>query len=207
MASARRGRGRLSKIELLPEACQPVIAWARDELRRRDRTQTDIYQEFVSKLDEIRREHRGEMEFDTPSFSSFNRRSIKLADLFQRMDQTREIAAALAKSFEAKDSDELTIIAASAIKSLIFELVTEGGESGFNPKEAMQLAAALKSANQAEGVSTARRLKSEEAFKEQVGEAVDKVKAVKGITAETAEQIKAQILGVALDQPEAESAA
>ena len=36
----RKGRGRLSGIELLPAEASPVIAWAANELRSRDRTQT-----------------------------------------------------------------------------------------------------------------------------------------------------------------------
>jgi hypothetical protein len=60
----------------------------------------------------------------------------------------------------------------------------------------MQLAAALKSAMQAQSVSTARRQKVESAFAKDVEKAVDTVARQKGMTAETAEAIKAQILGV-----------
>ena len=75
MARRRTGRGRLTGIELLPAACNGVIAWAANELRDRDRTQTDIYSEFVLKLEALQAEHRGEIEFTIPSFSAFNRYS------------------------------------------------------------------------------------------------------------------------------------
>ncbi|WP_085025581.1 phage protein Gp27 family protein [Ensifer aridi] len=169
------GRGRPTNIEMLPEACGPVVAWAADELQKRDRTQTDIYSEFVSQLEAIQREHRGEIEFPIPSFSAFNRYSIKLATLTSRLNETREIASTLAEKFDAADSDNLTLIAAEAIKTLIFELLTNSGEAGIDPKGAMSLANALRAAAQAQGVSTARRQKVEKDLGEKVGQAVDAV--------------------------------
>lgn len=192
----RAGRGRLSGIELLPEEATPIIVWAADELRKRDRSQLDIYQEFYVKLEELQHEHRGELEFSIPSFSAFNRHAIKLATLSRRLDETREIAGALAKNFDAGASDNLTLIAAEAIKALVFETLTAAGEHGVDPKGAMQLAAALKSAMQAQDVSTARRQKVEAEFAKDVKKAVDTVARAKGMSAETAEAIKSQVLGV-----------
>lgn len=190
------GRGRLSGIEQLPEEAGPIIAAAAEALRDRDRTQIDIYQEFFNALEELKREHRGELEFTIPSFSAFNRYSIKLATLTRRLEATREIAATISKRFDAEASDDLTLIAAEAIKTLVFELLTDGGEAGIDPKGAMALANALHKATQAQGVSTARRIKVEAAFKEKVDQAVESVAKAKGMSAETAETIKAQILGV-----------
>jgi len=191
-----KGRGRLSGIELLPAEATPIIAWAAEELRDRDRTQTNIYQEFCAKLDALQREHRGELELTIPSFSAFNRHSIKLATLTRRLDETREISGVLAEKFDAKASDDLTVIAAEAIKTLVFEVVTAAGEARIDPKGAMNLANALRAAAQAQGVSTSRRQKVEKDFAEKVTEAVDTVARVKGMTAETATAIKEQILGV-----------
>lgn len=190
------GRGRLSNIELLPEQCAPVVAWAAAELQKRERTQTEIYQDFVSQLEGIQREHRGELEFPIPSFSAFNRYSLHLAVMTQRINQTRDIASTLASKFDAGASDDLTLIAAEAIKTLIFELLTAGGEAGIDPKGAMSLANALRSATQAQGISTARRQKVEAEFKEQAEAAIETVAKAKGLTRDTVSDIKAQILGV-----------
>lgn len=195
MANAQ-GRGRLSGIELLPAECNAIIAWAAEQLQGRDRTQLDIFQEFVGKLEAVQREHRGELEFSIPSFSAFNRYSIKLATMTRRLNDTREIAATIAERFDAEASDDLTLIAAEAIKTLVFEVLTDAGESGIAPIGAMQLAAALKNATQAQGISTSRRIKVEQEFKADVEKAVDTVAKTKGMSAETAEAIKAQILGV-----------
>ena len=192
---ASRGRGRLSSIELLPAECDDVIAWAAQELAARDRTQTDIYAEFAARLDEVRAA-APHLDFDTPSFSSFNRYAIRLATMTRRLEEARDIAAAMSEKFDAQGSDDLTKIAAEAIKTLIFELLTMSGEGGIAPKDAMQLANALRSAAQAQGISTARRQKIEAEFEDKVDDAVETVARVKGLTRETAESIKGEILGV-----------
>ncbi len=190
------GRSRLTGIDLLPEECQPIVAWAASELQNRDRTQTEIYEEFVGKLQALDREYRGELEIKVPSFSAFNRYSIKLATMTRRLDETREIATAIAGKFDAQASDDLTLIAAEAIKTLIFELLTSKGESGIDPKGTMALANALRAAAQAQTVSTARRQKVEADFAEKAEKAVNSVTKSRGLTAETAQDILSQILGV-----------
>ncbi|MBD8890162.1 DUF3486 family protein [Roseibium litorale] len=199
--SRRKGRGRLSAIEQLPEECDGIIAWAANELRDRDKTQTEIYREFTGKLEALQKEHRGELEFAIPSFSAFNRYSLKLAHLTRRLEDTRAIAGTIAEKFDAEASDDLTLIAAEAIKTLCFELLTDAGESGMAPKEAMSLANALRAAAQAQGVSTQRRQKVEQQAAEQAAKVIDRVTKVKGFTAETVEEIKSRILGV--QRPEA----
>jgi hypothetical protein len=190
------GRGRLNGLDRLPEEAGPIVAWANEQLREREKTQLEIYSEFFDKLQALQRESHGELEFTIPSKSAFNRYSIKLAALSRRLDETRDIANQLAKSFDAESSDNLTILAAEAIKTLVFELVTAGGESGFDPKGAKAMADALRSASQAQTVSTTRRQRVEKEFAAGAAAAVDKVAKAKGLTAETAEAIKAQILGV-----------
>ncbi len=195
-----RGRGRLSSIELLPSAVDGIIAWASQELAGRERPQTEIYDEFHGKCTALMAEHRGELEFDIPSFSAFNRYSIKLATLTRRLEETREIAASMADRFDPQGSDDLTRIAAEAVKTLVFELLTMSGEGGLPAKDAMQLANALRAAVQAQGLSTDRRQKIEKEFEGKVDVAVEAVAKSRGLTKETSEAIKAQILGVAVDE-------
>ena len=170
-----KGRGQLSAIERLPPECDPIIEWADGQLRDRERTQTEIYEEFFLKMQALQAEHRGELEFTIPSFSAFNRRSTRLAILTRRMEQTSDIAEAIGKRFDAGKSDNLTVIAAEAIKTLVFEILTTAGEAGVDPKGAMALANALHKAAQAQHVSTARRAKVEKEFGQKVGEALEEV--------------------------------
>lgn len=196
MAKRRKGRGRLSSIEQLPCECDQIIVWASNELRSRDRTQKDIYQDFYTQLEALQREHNGELEFDIPSFSSFNRYSLNLAKLTRRLEDTREIAATISERFDAEASDDLTLIAAEAIKTLVFELLTDAGESGVDPKGAMNLANALRAACQAQGVSTTRRQKVEQEFEERASEAIDQVAKAKGLTADTVATLRREFLGL-----------
>ena len=190
-----RGRGRLSAFNLLPPECEGLIAWAAQELAAMARTQTDIYAEFVTQCLALQAEHRGELEFAIPSFSAFNRQSIRLARMTKRLDQTRAMVATLAEKFDAKASDDLTILTADTIKSLVFTLVGEADDR-IDLKDVMHMASALRQAAQAQNISSDRRRKMEEEFAVKVTDAVDKVGKVNGMSAETLERIKAEILGV-----------
>lgn len=190
-----RGRGRLSSFDLLPPECEGLITWAAQELAKLDRTQTDIYAEFVAMCEALMAEHRGELEFAIPSFSSFNRQSIRLARMTRRLDQTRAMVATLAEKFDAKASDDLTILTADTIKSLVFTLVGEADDR-IDLKDVMHMASALRQAAQAQNISSDRRRKMETEFAAKVTDAVDKVGKVNGMSAETLEKIKAEILGV-----------
>ncbi|WP_054310016.1 DUF3486 family protein [Mesorhizobium sp. 1M-11] len=191
-----RGRGRLSGIEQLPPEADHIVAQAAQALQDRERTQLDIYEEFFNALNALKREHRGELEFTVPSFSAFNRYSIRLSAMTRRLEETREIAGAIAGRFNAQASDELTLIASEAIKTLVYELLMDSGRSGVDPKGAQQLASALYRATQAQGVSTSRRLKVEREFANKVTETVDKVAKVAGLSADRASEIRKQVLGL-----------
>jgi transcriptional regulator of met regulon len=194
----RPGRGRLSSIDLLPREVDDIVAWAADELGNRDRTQLDIYEEFVGKLEGRMAEFRGELEFEIPGLRSFNRHAMRLARMSRMLDETREIASALAGKFDPKSSDDLTITTAETIKALVLHMVNAAkGEIDLrHSKNVMELATAFRSALQAQNVSSDRRRKAETEFKARVDEAVSTVARTKGLTSETAEAIKAQILGV-----------
>ncbi len=183
-------RGQLSGIEKLPRAADRAIADAAAALQDRERTQLDIYEEFFNALNALKRESRGELEFSIPSFSAFNRYSIKLAHMTRRLNETREIASTIAKKFDAGDSDNLTLIAAEAVKTLVFELLNNAGEGGMDPQGAMQLANALRSATQAQGVSSKRRVSVEAEFADKARAAVSKVaKSRDGLSEDVADTI------------------
>jgi hypothetical protein len=192
----RLGRGRLNGFEQLPAECDPLIANAARALQDRARTQMEIYVEFFDACQTLMAESHGELDFDIPSKSAFNRYSIRLATMTRRLEETREIAGSIAERFDAEASDDLTLIAAEAIKTLVWEVLTAAGEGGIDPVGAVNLANALKAATQAQGVSTARRQRIEKEFAGKVDDAVEKVAKARGLSAETVEEIKSKILGV-----------
>jgi hypothetical protein len=190
------GRGRLSSFDLLPSEAEGIVAWAASELADRDKTQTGIYAEFVTRCEALMAEHRGELEFDIPAFSSFNRFSVRQARISRRLDETRQIVAVLAKKHDAQASDELTIMTGEMIKSVVLHMLGDGAD-GIEPKDLKALADAARAAQLAQNMSSDRRAKEDAKIAARLGEAVDTVAKARGLTGETAEAIKAQILGVA----------
>ena len=190
------GRGRLSSFDTLPTEAEGIVAWAASELADRDKTQTDIYAEFVGKCEALMAEHRGELEFDIPAFSSFNRYSIRQARLSKRLAETREIVAVLAQKHDAKASDDLTIISGEMIKSVVLHMLGDGAD-GIAPKDLKALADAFRAAQQAQNMSTDRKTKEDAKLAARVGEAVESVAKARGMSAETVQAVKAAILGVA----------
>ena len=189
------GRGRLSSLELLPPEANGIVAWAALELADREKTQTEIYAEFVTRCQQLMAEHRGELEFKIPAFSSFNRFSMRQARMSRRLDQTRDIVKVLSQKHDPQTADEVTIIAAEMIKAAVL-YATGDGEDVMDGKELKALAEALRAAQAAQNLSSTRKAAETKQLQARLGEAVDAVAKAKGLTAETAEQIKSEILGV-----------
>lgn len=194
--SARRGRGRLNAFEQLPPECDPLIARAAERLLDRDAIQVEIYQEFFDSCQRLMAESHGELQFAVPSKSAFNRYSMRLAMMTRRLEETREIAKAISARFDGEASDDLTLIAAEAIKTLVWEVLQAAGENGIDPKGAMALANALRAAAQAQGISTVRRQKVEKEFAEKAKLAVGDAARAKGWSEDTIEEVLSRILGV-----------
>lgn len=198
-----KGRGRLTAIDQLPDECEPIVGWAAQELADRTRTQVEIYGEFKQKLIALQGEQG--LDFDIPSFSAFNRYSVRLAMISRRLEQTREIAATLSERMDAAGSDDLTLIAAEAIKTLIFEVLQAKGEAGIDPKGAMELANALRAASAAQASSSNRRLKLEaeeklrrveSEMKANAEKALDTLSNEPGISKEAIARARRDFLGV-----------
>lgn len=198
-----KGRGRLTAIDQLPEECEPIVSWAAQALADRDTTQVEIYGEFRQKLIALQGEQG--IDFDIPSFSAFNRYSVKLAMVSRRLEQTREIAATLSERMDAAGSDDLTLIAAEALKTLIFEILQSSGEAGLSPKGAMELANALRAASAAQVASSNRRqkLEAEARFRQveadmkaKAAKALDMLESEPGVSREAIKRAKEKFLGV-----------
>lgn len=189
-----KGRGRLSVIDRLPQECDEVVSWAATALVDRDQDQTIIYGEFVEKLIAIQGETG--LGFTIPSRSSFNRHSIKLSQMTRRLEQARVIAETISERMDAKSSDDLTLIAAETIKTLVLEILTSKGEAGLDPKGAKALADALRSAALAQNISTVRRQKHNETFEKQIDETLEKVSGEAGLSSEVIARLRSEFLGV-----------
>ena len=164
----RSGRGRLSSIELLPADAEPIVAWAMQELRLRKHTQVDILNEFNVKLRKLA------VEIGEPvapiSLSAFNRYAIRLASTARRLEETRAIASALTERLEPGDTDDLTVMVAEAIKTLVFEILESSEDGSVDTKGAMELARALQAAASAQSILVGAAAQGREGLRRQGNE-------------------------------------
>ncbi len=183
----RQGRGRLSSMDLIPEDGQDDIVWAVAELNKREKTANDILFELNDRL--------AAKDIDPISKSAFNRKSVKLAAMSNRLNEARHIFSGLAPQFTAEKVDEGTIVLGEFIKLLVFELAqNEGGAIG--TKGAMELARAYLAAIQAQKISAERRRALEADFKAEAEKAIEKVAKVRGVSAEATEALRRELFGI-----------
>jgi hypothetical protein len=182
----RVGRGRLSSIDLLPEEAEPDVVWVSEELRAGKRLQIDILQEFNSRLAD-----RG---IGPVSSSAFNRYSVRKAMQFRQLDEVRRISSELASSLGTDGTDKLTIAVSEMVKMAAFKIL-EGGV--MDPKGVMELARASQAAASAQKISADHRRAIERDERDRAVKAVEKVATARGMTRDTVEAIKREILGIA----------
>lgn len=203
-------RPRPSSIDLLPEECEGVVAWAVQELAHTPRTQTDVYAEFRNRLIAL----QGELglDFDIPHFSSFNRHNLRLAKLTAKMRRTQAIANAVVVNTDGQDADKLTQASTRMLKTLLLETMEKASDDGLSFKEAKDAATAYRQLSLAETVSTGRRQKLDEEEKAKTVEAEMKAKANQaldilsqepGISKEAIARARREFLGV---RPQAKKA-
>ncbi|PCI03860.1 MAG: hypothetical protein COB78_05765 [Hyphomicrobiales bacterium] len=183
-----KGRGQISSIEALPDEADLAVAWAAQELRERKRTAVDIHAEFNHKL--------ADLGLEPISSSAFGRHSMAMAQIARRIEDTRAITQTLTERLEPGQTDDLTIMVAETIKTLVFELLNKHGEAGLTPKDAMEMASALKSAVNAQKVSSDRRRAVEADLAKKVDAVLDKVSTEKGLPATIVAQLRKEFFGM-----------
>lgn len=187
-------RPRPSAIDLLPEECEGVIAWAAQEMANTSRPQTDLYREFSDKLQAVKTEAK--LAFEIPHYSSFTRHNMRLSATLARQRRADQLASAVVANTDSASADQLTRASTRLLKTLIVEMLERAGDKGFKPQEARNAASAVRELAQAELASTHGRQKVEEELAAKAKQAITAVAKAKGLTAETAEAILTQILGV-----------
>ncbi|SDR07829.1 DUF3486 family protein [Pseudovibrio sp. Tun.PSC04-5.I4] len=188
--SKRKGRGRLSSLDLLPPEASNLVDWAAEQLSNRDKTQQEILEEFNGKLIAI------DPTILPISKSAFGRHAVKLATMQRRLKESQSIAKSLAGQMNASAVDDVTVVASQAIKTLVFEILTSAGEAGLSPKGAMELASALRSSVQAQAVSTRRRKEIEADFEKKTDEALDRTAQVAGLNSDQVAKLRSEFLGL-----------
>ncbi len=198
MGSAHRPRrGRLSSLDLLPEAAEPAIAEAMRALRERKKPQTQILTELNATLADI--------GVKSISKSSFNRKALWLMGYGQQLENAREIAAIIGEKLEEAPEGDVGLLLGETLKTLIFDVLSEASLSKKSPSMVMLNLASESLANleRARKLSVETRVRIERDFRKKVLAAVDQAAAAKGLSADTVSSIKRQILGVREPQPAA----
>lgn len=196
-------RPRPSSIDLLPEECEGIVAWAFQELANSKRSQTEVYAEFRNKLIAL----QGELGlgFDIPHYSSFNRHNLRLGKLTQRMQRTQAIANAVVANSNGVDADKLTQASTRMLKTLLVEVMENAADDGMSFKEAKEAATALRQIALAETASTGQRMKleaaeklkqAEDAMKANAEKALDTLSNEPGISKEAIARARREFLGV-----------
>ena len=152
------------------------------------RLQIDILEEFNSRL--------ADHGIKPISSSAFSRHSIRLATLARRIEDTRAITSVLTKRLEPGDTDNLTILVAETIKTLVLEMLLSGGDAGFNPKQAKEMAEALRAAASAQKVSADRRVSIEKELAKKVEKVTETIGKEAGLDTQTIAKLRREFLGV-----------
>lgn len=171
----RRGRGRLSSLDTLPEWADEAKMWAFAELKNRQRAQLDILEEFNGKL-RAAALMNGITDPPQISRSAFNRSSMRLALLGRRLEETREIANVLAPKLDQAGDNSLTLLVSETIKTLVAEMLGNAGElaaDGSTAEMLMLTARALQHAESAKRISADGRRKIEDEVKKKATQAAE----------------------------------
>lgn len=190
---SRQGRGRLNSVELLPEHADEAVQWALEALSDRALPATAILDEFNARLAAL------DPACGPISKSAFNRFGLRFAAQARRLREAREAAAALAERLDDMPAGDVGLMLGETIKALINDVLLDHMVDGTSPtmkdlREAADAVYRLENArkNNAEVAEKARA-----AVMKTAARAVEEAGALRGLTAETVNAIKAGILGVA----------
>jgi Protein of unknown function (DUF3486) len=183
-------RGRLSSIDLLPEEAHPHIREAIEALNKRERPQDEIRGELNA--------HLLALGCEPISRSAFNRKSLALAKVGEKIRQAREMAAVFAEKLDDMPDGDVGMLINETIKVLIYDLTQNvvSLDVELSAKMLKDISLALHRTEMAGKVSVQRRKQIEDHTHAKANAVVDAVAKERGLSAETAEAIKSKILGI-----------
>lgn len=189
---AKRGRGRLSSIDTLPEEAEPAVMRAMEALKDRKKPQAQILRVLNMELEALG------LDIKPISKSAFNRKALWLASYGRQLENAREIASVWAEKLEETPNGDVGLLLGETLKTLIFDVLSEASLSKKSPSMVMLGVAseALRNLEKARELSVSSRVKIEKEFIKDANKAVAPVAKDKGLSKDTIAAIKSQILGV-----------
>ncbi|EOX1581651.1 DUF3486 family protein [Vibrio cholerae] len=187
---------RKSKVELLPEEIRNTLNVF---IRSGNMTQKDILEAVNQMIDDA-----GLGDDAKLSRTGFNRYAKRMEEMGQRLRQSREVAEVwVSKLGEAPTSDVGKLLQ-EFVRTMAFDtsmkmMEQSDGEDGevISPKALGQLALVVQRIETAAMTSMKREKEIRAAFAAEAAEAAEKIVKQAGISADTATDIKNQILGIA----------
>ncbi|HDZ3756559.1 TPA: DUF3486 family protein [Vibrio cholerae] len=187
---------RKSKVELLPIDIRNTLNVF---IRSGNMTQKDILEAVNQMIDDA-----GLGDDAKLSRTGFNRYAKRMEDMGQRLRQSREVAEVwVSKLGEAPTSDVGKLLQ-EFVRTMAFDtsmkmMEQSDGEDGevISPKALGQLALVVQRIETAAMTSMKREKEIRAAFAAEAAEAAEKIVKQAGISADTATDIKNQILGIA----------
>lgn len=160
--------------------------------------------EILDALEALLQSH--EVEFTPPSRSALGRYAQNLRAVQEKIARSKAMADAFASQLGDKPDDQVFRANIEILQTSIMELLTaveEDAETGetravtFDPKQVQALAKAMQSIASAQKTDADRVLKLRIEVAREAATAVDKVGKQKGLSAETVDDIKFAVLGIA----------
>lgn len=162
----RQGRGRLSRLDMLPEDAQPHLVWLNQELRAGKRPQNELRDVFNA--------HLAGLGIEPISNGSFSRYSVRKAMQFRDLDETMRLSSELVDVLNVDSADKMTIALAEMLKVAALRLIEAEG-SMLAAKDLMELARAVQAATGAQKQSAEYRRTLEEEHRAKLAATLDRV--------------------------------
>ena len=185
-------RGRLSSIDLLPDEAAPCVSAAQAALGERKRSQEDIRAALNRCL--------AELGLPPISRSAFNRKALSIAAVGQQLTQAREVAAIMAEKMDNLPEGDVGLLLIEALKTMIYDVVMR--EALPDDGEPSGLAMLSKAADAVMRLERARKTNAETRrlalrdFADQASEVLERAGRETGLSAETVELLRNEVLGV-----------
>ncbi|CAK3189929.1 Mu-like prophage FluMu protein gp27 [Vibrio crassostreae] len=191
----RSASNRKSKIDLLPDEIRQTL---NAFIRSGNMTQKDIRLAVNEMIDDA-----GLPEDVKISRTGFNRYAKRMEEMGQRLKQSREVAEVWTTKLGEAPTSDVGKLLQEFVRTMAFEtsmaMMESAAEDGevIPPKALAQLALVIQRIEQASMVSHKVEKEIRAAFAAEVADATEAIVKQAGVTAETIQDIKKGILGIA----------
>jgi hypothetical protein len=158
-ANRRKGRGRLSSIEMLPEEAQEAVNWAATAIEERKLPLNEILAEFNRQLVGL--------GLEPVSKSAFSRYAVRQAILYRDMAEGRAMVGELADKLGLKGDKPIDVAFSEMLKISALALVRPGQVT---EDSLLALARTVKVINEAEAIAAENERRKERDAKEKAEE-------------------------------------